>query len=90
MVLFLSQMIPSLANIPTERMGVIKNVVASINSFAGSLLESARVEKGTDVLTDKSIIATLGTMPLVPSSAIVLNLLSQIRTRELGDFEKYE
>ncbi|KAF8224488.1 cytochrome P450 [Tricholoma matsutake] len=59
MVLFLSQMIPSLANIPTERMGVIKNVVASINSFAGSLLESARVEKGTDVLTDKSIIATL-------------------------------
>jgi hypothetical protein len=39
---------------------MIQNIVANISSVTGGLIESARAEKGADVVTDKSIIVTLG------------------------------
>jgi hypothetical protein len=36
------------------------NMAASVNSFAGRIMESARAEKDAILSTDKSIIATLG------------------------------
>jgi hypothetical protein len=77
-LLFLSQLFPSLSGIPTERLTTLRNIVASINSFAGRIMES---EKEADVSTDKSIIATLGM--LNSSLAWIYTNVSSVRSENV-------